>query len=143
MRRLFESKFMAEGFARRNNGRVIAYDPTLHCDSACLRLGSCSSGVCKDRYEVVDIKLYEVEQVVRYDDGPTALMQITFIQPGHGGQIAYYHGRQCMGGTCAAYHENIVPATAFDLEMWRIQAKWRKEPTSRETVFGFPIGSKE
>ena len=44
--------------------------------------------------------LFCIGDVLRYGSGPTALMLVTYVAPGHGGSVARYWGIQCMGGTC-------------------------------------------
>lgn len=73
--------------------------------------------------------IYTIGDIVRYDSGSSALMKITHVQPDHGGSVAYYHGRQCMGGAVAAYHQACERASDEDLETWAQQANWRSEKT--------------
>jgi hypothetical protein len=70
-------------------------------------------------------KLYAIGDIVRYTDGSTALMQITYISVGHGGSIARYYGIQCMGGYIGAYHGRVNKANAQDLKKWNSCKKWR------------------
>ena len=72
--------------------------------------------------------LFEKGNVVRYAEGPTALMQITDVLPGHTGSIARYYGNHCLGDhAVGAYHENITHPTKEDLEMWNAKAHMRRK----------------
>lgn len=65
---------------------------------------------------------YPIGKLVRYDDGPTALMEICSLHENAVG----YHGHHCMGGIHFAGHNSCVPATDEDFRTWHEQAKWRK-----------------
>lgn len=57
--------------------------------------------------------------LVRYDIGSTALMLVEHVQPNHGREGAhYYYGRQCMGGTVAAYHDRLSEPSHEDRAIW-------------------------
>lgn len=60
---------------------------------------------------------YEVYQIVRYGDGPTALMQVEDIVAVRG-QHRYY-GPQFYGGTIGSYELDLMPAT--DAEVHRFK----------------------
>lgn len=80
-----------------------------------------------------DDPIYKVGDLIRYDDGETALMEVGLVQPGHGGAVAYYHGKQCMGGTVAAYHQACEAPSAKDLAKWDECSKWRTHKLSKWT----------
>lgn len=69
--------------------------------------------------------IYKIGDLIRYDTGSTALLEITSVQPGHGGSVAYYHGKQCMGGSAAAYHQACELASDDDIATWQECAEWR------------------
>lgn len=82
----------------------------------------------------------KVGDVVRYDAGPTALMQIEYVSPNHGGFGDRFFGLQCMGGSCGAYASSCSPATEKDMATWRecaVAGKWRRrdfKPVERSIV---------
>ena len=64
------------------------------------------------------IDLFKVGDILRYSDGPTALMRVTYISRHHGGSEARYYSQQCMGGSCGAYHQQVQLASAEDRKTW-------------------------
>lgn len=62
--------------------------------------------------------IFKVGDILRYAEGPTALMRVTYVRVGHGGSKARYYGQQCMGGSCGAYHEQVTVATDEDIKTW-------------------------
>jgi hypothetical protein len=77
-------------------------------------------------------KLFEIGDILRYDNGCTALMRVSYVSKGHGGSVARYYGQQCMGGSCGAYHEKVIAANHFDSQTWF-------EHGRRKDVFGRPL----
>lgn len=71
--------------------------------------------------------LFKVGDVLRYAEGPTALMQVTKVSPGYGGSVARYAGRQCLGGMVGAYHRACREANTIEMAMWRSTARQRGE----------------
>lgn len=69
---------------------------------------------------------YKVGELIRYDDGSSALMVIRHITPGEGRHGAYYHGDQCCGGVTAAYHNACERPNEADRKTWKECAKWRR-----------------
>lgn len=63
--------------------------------------------------------------IVRYDEGSTALMKITHISIKNGG--ARYYGTQCMGGNVGAYSYDVTHASELDLKEWKECSSWRQE----------------
>lgn len=63
-------------------------------------------------------ELFKIGDILRYGDGSTALMRVTYVSVGHGGAKARYYGQQCMGGSCGAYHEQCTLANAKDRKTW-------------------------
>ena len=59
-----------------------------------------------------------IGDMLRYGEGETALMVVKHVSPGHGGALARYYGRQCMGGSVGAYHDQCTPATHADRDTW-------------------------
>lgn len=66
---------------------------------------------------------YAIGTLVRYESGPTALMEICSYHENAGG----YHGRQCMGGITFAGHNSCVPASDADYKTWHDNQKWRSK----------------
>lgn len=64
-----------------------------------------------------DTPKFKVGDILRYDDGSTALFRVESISPKHGGTDRYY-GRQCFGGTVGAYVWQCSLASKVDLETW-------------------------
>lgn len=62
--------------------------------------------------------MFKIGAVIRYGEGPTALMEVTHISQGHGSGIARYYGTQFYGGSTGAYHEDCRAANLKDLQRW-------------------------
>jgi len=62
---------------------------------------------------------FKIGNIVRYDEGCTALFKITSILKNHGkiGNHRYY-GIQCMGGSIGAYGCDLKKASYEDLKEW-------------------------
>lgn len=69
-----------------------------------------------------DVYPYPIGTLVRYSDGPTALMEISSLHEGAYG----YHGVQCMGGLIFAGHNHCTKASDADFRTWHEKEKWRK-----------------
>ena len=65
---------------------------------------------------------YPIGKLVRYESGPTALMEICSLHEGAHG----YHGRQCMGGLTFAGHDQCEPASDADYKVWHENQRWRR-----------------
>lgn len=77
-------------------------------------------------------KLFKIGQILRYGEGETALMRVTYISRNHGGSPARYYGQQCMGGSCGAYHENVELADAKDRKKWfAVGREYKRKPFLR------------
>ncbi len=63
-------------------------------------------------------KTYKIGDLLRYDIGPTALMEVTNITEYDTGLRRYY-GKQCMGGSTAAGCDQVRLASRDDLATWR------------------------
>ncbi len=63
-------------------------------------------------------KAYKIGDLLRYDIGPTALMEVTNITEYDTGLRRYY-GKQCMGGSTAAGCDQVRLASRDDLATWR------------------------
>lgn len=64
---------------------------------------------------------FNVGDIVRYGDGPTALMRITSIRKMGGENIATavrYYGSHFFGGLEGRYHGQCMPADEQDLKRW-------------------------
>ena len=62
---------------------------------------------------------YKVDEIVRYSDGPTALMRIDNVSKDHGGMGSHrYYGAQFYGGAIGAYESDITHATKAEVEKW-------------------------
>jgi len=70
---------------------------------------------------------FEVGEVIRYDDGSSALMRIDHVSPIHGTEDRYY-GEQCMGGSVGCYISDARKITPEDLEVWDKYAHYRLTP---------------
>ena len=62
---------------------------------------------------------FKIGQIVRYDEGSTALMRIKAVSINHGveGDNRYF-GRQCMGGGMARYEDDISEASQEDIDIY-------------------------
>lgn len=65
-----------------------------------------------------DTPKFKVGDILRYDDGSTALFRVESISPKHGGLEDRYYGRQCFGGSVGAYASDCLPASEADLKKW-------------------------
>lgn len=77
--------------------------------------------------------IFKVGDIVRYNDGVTALMRISFISLNHAGPGDHrYYGQQCMGGTYGAYQQDCRAATPKDRATWsehgKPKGKWQRTP---------------
>ena len=61
---------------------------------------------------------FKVGDIVRYAEGPTALLKIDTVKIPYGGAHGRYWGWHVLGGACGAYHEECVPASAADIDLW-------------------------
>lgn len=113
---------LSPGSARAESG-PCGQDGTLWEEDPQQRYERYSAARSTPRY----LELYKVDDIVRYDHGPTALLQIKTVRAPYGGSIARYWGVQCMGGIAGAYHEKIRPATEDDIAIWEARKKWRIE----------------
>ena len=68
----------------------------------------------------------KIGNMLRYGSGETALMIVTHVSEGHGGALARYYGRQCMGGAVGAYHDQCTPATHADQAVWSAHSRRSK-----------------
>lgn len=68
--------------------------------------------------------VYSVGDIIRYGDGPSALMQVKEVRVGYAGDKARYYGTQCCGGNVGAYHTECERARN-DINTWHEHAKWR------------------
>lgn len=58
--------------------------------------------------------------IVRYDNGPTALVRIDSVFMDHGGRGNHrYYGAHCMGGAHGVYHREVSVADDSDIEIFR------------------------
>ena len=62
-------------------------------------------------------EVYKVGDVIRFDRGPTALMEITEISNPHGGSVRYY-GKTWHGSTIGVYQYDAIKATERELVLW-------------------------
>lgn len=68
---------------------------------------------------------YKKGDLLRYDDGITALFKVTDISPKHDGKQPRYYGRHCMGGAHGAYQHEVRLATKRDHKTWASCMEWR------------------
>lgn len=68
--------------------------------------------------------MYKVGEIIRYEYGPSALMQIETVVMY--GEEPRYYGLQCCGGGVGAYHRACERATDEDYRVWVECEKWRK-----------------
>lgn len=72
---------------------------------------------------------FQVGDIVRLGEGPTALMQITDVVTYNdleaGGFKCRYYGQHCMGASSGAFADECSPASDFDLDTWKAKAEWR------------------
>jgi hypothetical protein len=59
---------------------------------------------------------YKIGQIVRYAEGPTALMRIESVSLKHGGTKDRYYGVQFYGGSEGRYEDQLMPATQREIE---------------------------
>ena len=78
--------------------------------------------------------LFEMHEVVRYGDGPTALMQITQLPlAGASGNGNRYYGNQIYGGSVGAYEVNMSKANRDDLALWIKQHTFKNNIKAKVT----------
>jgi hypothetical protein len=75
---------------------------------------------------------FEIGTILRYDNGSTALMEVTTIRENHGGEHTRYWGIQCMGGYIGRYDFQVYEASQEDLKTWEETKNWRKDTVRRE-----------
>jgi hypothetical protein len=70
---------------------------------------------------------YTIGSIVRYANGPTALMKITGVSYNHGGRgVHRYYGTQFFGGIIGAYHDNCEDVKTHELRLWEQHHKKEK-----------------
>lgn len=63
---------------------------------------------------------FPIGTIIRYGEGPTALMRVGTISYNHGGPgVTRYYGQQCTGGVTGAYHGDCRAASRKDIRTWR------------------------
>ncbi len=67
-----------------------------------------------------------VGDMVRYSDGPTALLIVTDIKDHGKDRPRTYYGRHCMGGTGVGYEPDVRHASDADRITWEASAEWRQ-----------------
>lgn len=76
---------------------------------------------------------FAIGDILRYGDGPTALMRVAFVSANHAGPDQHrYYGQQCMGGSVGAYESQCIQADGRDRDTWF-------EAGRRTDVFGEPL----
>lgn len=65
----------------------------------------------------MDEAKFEVGEVIRYSEGPTALMEVKNVRRA-GGFLRYY-GEQYFGGPVGAFEFDCSPATEAEIADWR------------------------
>lgn len=93
--------------------------------------------------------IFKVGDILRYGEGSTALMRVTYVSVGHGGSKARYYGQQCMGGFCGAYHDQVSLAAPDDRKTWfevgrekdtagrHLRRSWRQILKLRGNIIGW------
>jgi len=86
----------------------------------------------------VDEGVYQIGNILRYSNGPTALMRIDSISLNHGGKGNHrYYGIHVLDGKKGVYHRDAKPASDSDLAEWRksmIECKYRPECRENRNV---------
>ena len=67
--------------------------------------------------ELLRSEFFEVNDLVRYADGVTAIFKITSVHDQGGGHVRYY-GEHVLGGACGAQHSDCRPASDADIAEW-------------------------
>jgi hypothetical protein len=77
----------------------------------------------------MDEPKFSVGQILRYNDGPTALFRVSYISENHGGPgVHRYYGQHCMGGTHGSYESQCRLGNVEDQKTW--YAEGRRKTTS-------------
>lgn len=88
--------------------------------------------------------MFKTGEILRYDDGPTALMEVTYVSKRHDGHNDRYYGVQCMGGYVGRYEDQVQRASKADLKTWKANKRWRSDsrpPTGRGIVGALEDGA--
>jgi hypothetical protein len=93
----------------------------IMCDSICVSLDE----VVADLRAMAPVPL-KVGDVIRYLDGPTALMRVERISRNHGGpNVDRYYGIQHFGGGVGAYADSCRCATADEVALYEREERAR------------------